>query len=191
MIVNIDQSSIVIDVTQTAPIVDVSADALVIDVIASNPTIDIVQLGADIDVQFMQPIVDVISQSVTLDVASGGLVPANIDLSAEAGDNLSALRVVRLDGMNKLRYASNDTAANANAVGILTAAVTSGGTGNVRYAGLLSDTSWSWSQGAIYIGADGVLTQTAPSGGLIVREVARAISTTQIIIDIELLIQTV
>lgn len=154
-------------------IVNISQDSLIVDVVYAQP---------DVDLQISQ---------ITLDVASGGIVPANIDFSAEAGENLSALRAVRLDGLNKLRYASNDTATNANAVGIITAAVSAGATGNVRYAGLLSDASWSWSQGAIYIGDNGVLTQTAPSGGLIMREIARAISTTQIIIDIEPLIQTV
>lgn len=154
-------------------------------------TINVSQDTLTIDVVTQQPAVDIITQSLSLDVASGGIVPANIDLAAEAGVNLSALRVVRLDAANKAVYADNDTAANANAVGITTSAASAGATAAIRYAGLLEDAGWSWTQGPIYIGTGGTLTQTAPAGGLIVREVARAITTKKIIIDIEPLIQTV
>ena len=154
-------------------------------------TINVSQDTLTIDVVTQQPAVDIVTQTLSLDVASGGIVPANIDLAAEAGVNLSALRVVRLDAANKAVYADNDTAANANAVGITTSAASAGATAAIRYAGLLEDAGWSWTQGPIYIGIGGTLTQTAPAGGLIVREVARAISATKIIIDIEPLIQTV
>jgi hypothetical protein len=118
-------------------------------------------------------------------------ITANIDLSAEAGSNLSALRVVRLDATNKAVYADNDTDTNANAVGITTIASILGATASIRYAGVLEDSGWSWTQGPIYLGNSGTLTQTAPTGGLIVREVARAIAANKIIIDIEPLIITV
>jgi hypothetical protein len=154
-------------------------------------TINVSQDTLTIDVVTQQPAVDIITQTLSLDVASGGLVPANIDLAAEAAINLSALRVVRLDAANKAVYADNDTAANANAVGITTSAATAGATAAIRYAGLLEDSGWAWTQGPIYIGTGGTLTQTAPAGGLVLREVARAISDTKIIIDIEPLIQTV
>lgn len=154
-------------------------------------TINISQDTLTVDVVTSQPTLDIVTDTLSLDVASGGLVPANIDLAAEAGENLSALRVVRLNGTNKAVYADNDNATNANAVGITTSSAASGATASIRYAGLLEDSSWTWSQGPIYIGTAGTLTQAAPTGGLIVREVARAIASTKIIIDIETLIQTV
>lgn len=191
MTINVSQDTLTIDVVTQQPAVDIITQSLSLDVVADQPVLDVLYNALTLDVVTQTANVDVVTNTLSLDVASGGIVPANIDLAAEAAINLSALRVVRLDAANKAVYADNDTAANANAVGITTSAATAGATAAIRYAGLLEDLGWAWTQGPIYIGTSGTLTQTAPAGGLIVREVARAISATKIIIDIEPLIQTV
>lgn len=145
-------------------------------------TLDIIQLS---------PTVDVISQSVTLDVASGGVVPLTADVSLTAGTNLSAIRAVTSNGSGQAVYASNDTLANAQVIGITETAASSGAAVAIRTSGLMTDASWNWTKGTIYLGTNGQLTQTTPSSGAFIVHVAKALTTTTIQIDIDTLIQTV
>jgi hypothetical protein len=131
------------------------------------------------------------TQNVTLEIASGGLVPLVADLSLNAGEALSALRAVTSDANGDAVYASNDTLANAQVIGITETAASSAASVAIRTSGLMTDPSWSWSKGTIYLGTNGQLTQTAPSGGAFVVHVARALTATTIQIDIDTLIQTV
>jgi hypothetical protein len=131
------------------------------------------------------------TQNVTLEIASGGLVPLVADLSLNAGEALSALRAVTSDANGDAVYASNDTLANAQVIGITETAASSGAAVAIRTSGLMTDSNWSWTKGTIYLGTNGQLTQTAPSGGAFVVHVARALTATTIQIDIDTLIQTV
>ena len=131
------------------------------------------------------------TQNVTLEIASGGLVPLVADLSLNAGAALSALRAVTSDSNGDAVYASNDTLANAQVIGITETAASSGAAVAIRTSGLMSDANWAWTKGTIYLGTNGQLTQTAPSGGAFVVHVARALTATTIQIDIDTLIQTV
>ena len=152
-------------------------------VIIERPNISVGNLPA--------PIIDIQHPNVTLDIQSGGLVPLNVDLSLTAGVNLSALRVVTTDGSGNAVYASNDTLANAVVVGLTETAATSGNAVSVRTAGIMTDANWAWTKGPVFLGTNGTLTQTAPSGGAIVVQVARAITATKIQVDIEPIIETV
>jgi hypothetical protein len=131
------------------------------------------------------------TQNVTLEIASGGLVPLVADLSLNAGAALSALRAVTSDANGDAVYASNDTLANAQVIGITETAASSGAAVAIRTSGLMTDSNWNWTKGTIYLGTNGQLTQTAPSGGAFVVHVARALTATTIQIDIDTLIQTV
>ena len=131
------------------------------------------------------------TQNVTLEIASGGLVPLVADLSLNAGEALSALRAVTSDANGDAVYASNDTLANAQVIGITETAASSGASVAIRTSGLMTDPNWNWTKGTIYLGTNGQLTQTAPSGGAFVVHVARALTATTIQIDIDTLIQTV
>jgi hypothetical protein len=131
------------------------------------------------------------TQNVTLEIASGGLVPLVADLSLNAGAALSALRAVTSDSNGDAVYASNDTLANAQVIGITETAASSGAAVAIRTSGLMTDSNWNWTKGTIYLGTNGQLTQTAPSGGSFVVHVARALTATTIQIDIDTLIQTV
>lgn len=99
-----------------------------------------------------------------------------------AGESLSALRVVFADV--EAYYADHDYLPSMNVIGITVTAAIAGDDVSVMTSGKLSDPSWSWVAGPIYVGADGALTQTAPTTGF-VQEVARAISPTDIIINIQ------
>jgi len=109
----------------------------------------------------------------------------DLPYSLEAGENLSALRVVRGDGSGAVVYASYDDEANAGAiVGITTTAALLGDFVFVRIGGMMTDASWSWSLGTIWLGLNGALTQTPTEAGALV-PVARAISSTRIVVDVE------
>ena len=131
------------------------------------------------------------SEDVTLVVNSGGVVPLVADVSLTAGANLSALRAVTSDANGDAVYASNDTLANAQVIGITETAALSGNSVAIRTSGLMTDGSWNWLKGTVYLGANGALTQSVPTGGAIIVHVAKALTATTIQIDIDTIIQTV
>lgn len=99
-----------------------------------------------------------------------------------AGQALSALRAVYADG--DVYYANHADLATINVVGITTNAASPGDTVTVQTSGALSDGSWSWTPGPIYVGSNGALTQIAPVVGYLM-EVARAVSATDIVINLQ------
>ncbi len=135
--------------------------------------------------------VNVDQTNITLDIASGGLVPISDDITLVAGENLSALRAVTSNSSGQAVYASNNTLANAQVVGITNGAVTSGANATIKISGILTDANWNWTKGTVYLGTNGTLTQTVPTNGAIVVHVGKALTSTQLIIDIDTIIQTV
>ncbi len=135
--------------------------------------------------------VDIKQYDVVLDIVSGGIVPAAIDTTLVASTSLSALRCITTDGSGLAKYATPDSLANAVVIGISTTAASTGQNITIKTSGQITDASWNWTKGAIYLGANGTLTQTAPTGGSIVVHVAKAITATTLIIDIDTIIQTV
>jgi len=153
-----------------------------VNVLTNNLIVDVVEETAT---------VNLVTESITLDIESGGIVAANIDTSIVASTSISALRCITTDGSGLAKYATPDTLANAVVIGISTTSGNAGETITVKTSGQLTDGSWSWTKGTIYLGSNGVLTQTAPSNGSIVVHVAKAITATTIIIDIDTIITTV
>ncbi len=135
--------------------------------------------------------VDIKQYDVVLDIVSGGIVPAAIDTTLVASTSLSALRCITTDSSGLAKYATPDTLANSVVIGISTTSATSGQNITIKTSGQITDASWNWTKGAIYLGANGALTQTAPTGGSIIVHVAKAITATTLIIDIDTIIQTV
>jgi hypothetical protein len=114
--------------------------------------------------------------------SSGGQLSDALPASA----NLSALRAVAINDSGQLIYADAAMAAHAyRVVGVLTTAVTTGNTAQVLQGGKASDSSWGWARGTpIYIGGNGVLTQTAPSSGFIL-QIATVVSSQSIFVEIQ------
>lgn len=90
---------------------------------------------------------------------SGGMVA-----SYTAGAILGGHRGVKLDAAGNAQYASNDDAASlAGFVGVTLGAATMGDTVQVALIGLVEEPSWSWTAGLpVFLGVNGLLTQTAP-----------------------------
>jgi len=103
----------------------------------------------------------------------------------QAAQALSGHRVVRAVANNEVDYASNDQAADAALIeGITTGAAGLGGDIEVQAMGEMIEGSWSWSLGPIYCGLNGQLTQSPPSGAWI-RQVAVAVDTDRIVINLQ------
>jgi hypothetical protein len=82
-----------------------------------------------------------------------------------AGEDLSALRVVRLGAPGQVVLARPPELEAQAPLGITTIAANAGGTVTVRSRGELQDNSWSWSVGQpVLLGLDGALTQAQPPG---------------------------
>lgn len=156
-----------------------------------STTVNVITNDLTVDIVDEKPTVNLVTETITLDIESGGIVAANIDTSLVASDSISALRCITTDGSGLAKYATPDTLANSVVIGISTTSGIAGDTITVKTTGELSDASWNWSKGAIYLGTNGALTQTAPSGGAFVVHVAKAITATKILIDIDTIIQTV
>jgi len=154
-------------------------------------TVNVDQSTLVIDIVEQNVNVNTVNQSVTLDISSGGLVPISDDVSLTAGENLSALRAVTSNASGQAVYASNDTLANAQVIGITSNAASSGAGVTIKTSGILTDANWTWTKGTVYLGTNGTLTQSAPTSGAIVVHVGRALTSTTLQIDIDTIITTV
>ncbi len=172
-IVNVLNSQLSINVPSTDAIININDDVIV-------------------NVLDLNPVLQLTDNIINLDVASGGLVPTGgSDLTCTAGTNLSALRAVTFDNNGEAVYASNNTIANAQVVGITITSASIGQPVTIAAAGLFTDNSWSWTKGPVFLGTNGMLTQTAPTNGAVLVYVARALTPTTIQIDIDTTILTV
>ena len=101
-----------------------------------------------------------------------------------AGETLSALRVVyELDGtVHPLDYRDDDHIDLL--LGITLTAADTGELLNVQRSGPLDDSSWNWTPGRIWLGADGALTQIYPVDGYDVL-IGSAVSATRILLNLQ------
>lgn len=106
---------------------------------------------------------------------------------------LSGHRAVLMTGVDEVGYASAGTPSHVGrVVGITTQAAEAGASVTVRTAGLMTESSWGWTPGApVYVGVDGVLTQTSPSGGQWAQIIGVPSAPTQLWVDIQPPIQTI
>lgn len=135
--------------------------------------------------------VNLVDEDITLDIVSGGLVPVADELSLVAATNLSALRAITTNGSGEAVYASNDTLANAQVIGLTVNAASAGNNVTIKTNGVITDASWSWTKGTVYLGTNGTLTQTAPTGGAVIVHIGRALTATKLQVDIDTIITTV
>lgn len=144
-----------------------------------------------LDIAAMQPSINVEDKPLTLDVQGnlGGSIGTEITLVA--GQNLSALRAVTTNGSGDAVYASNTSLSNALVVGITKTATAIASQVQIVPSGLLVDLFWNWTKGPVFLGTNGMLTQTAPTSGAIVVQIGRAITPTHLQVDIDTTILTV
>lgn len=78
-------------------------------------------------------------------------------------------RIVVVNSEDKIIYADKDTAAHAAKIfGLTTGAVETGATAKVQTNGVMQEPSWNWTLDVpIYVGNNGLLTQTPPTTGFL------------------------
>jgi hypothetical protein len=101
-----------------------------------------------------------------------------------AGEALSALRAVyEWDGqVFTLDY--RDEAHIALLAGLTLTSASVGQPLNVQNAGAVDDAGWTWAPGPVWLGADGVLTQTPPLDGFDVL-IGAAVSATRLLLNLQ------
>lgn len=99
-----------------------------------------------------------------------GLVPGVLTATGLAGETISGQRAVRFDTAGTVWLADKDSVAFApHTAGIITGAVVIGEIATVLLQGKFDEVSWTWTQGPIWLGDDGQLTQTPPTTGVLVQ----------------------
>jgi hypothetical protein len=106
-------------------------------------------------------------------------------ITVPVGAVVQGLSVVRTVAGNAYPV---DTTVDAHAeqvVGLALQSVTTVGMGvTVQTSGLVTDAGWAFSDGAVFCGANGALTQSPAATGWLLR-VGRAVSPTSLLVDIE------
>lgn len=103
-----------------------------------------------------------------------------------AASALSGHRVVTPAPDGSLNYASNATAGHLHMpLWITSGAASSGGQVNALMFGAMTEPSWSWTPGPVYLGTNGLLTQTPPAapGAVFIAQVGTATSPTSVFVD--------
>lgn len=150
-------------------------------------------VGEDVQIQMqnIEPKVVIDNSPITVTIESGGFVPSSQGIVLVAGTNISALRAITTNVNGEAVYASNNTLANAQVIGISDTGAVAGSPVTIKTSDTISDLSWNWTKGTVFLGTNGVLTQVAPTGGAVLVHVGRAITPTTLLIDIDTIIQTI
>lgn len=115
-------------------------------------------------------------------VVNKTIVGAGITITTTAGEALGGHRAVVVQN-GEAFYADKDTEVHAGqTVGITTHAATLGASVEIQYAGELEHSTWNFNPGSVYIGANGVLTQTRPTTGW-VTNIGVALDATKLFIN--------
>lgn len=155
-------------------------------------TSQIIDVGDDIQIEVLEinPVLAINDLPIDIEVLSGGLVPISNNLTFVAGQNLSALRAVTSNALGQVVYANNTSIADAQVIGVTYTAANSGSSVTVITSGLINDPAWNWTKGPVFLGVNGNLTQTAPTNGNILVFIGRALTATQLLIDVDITITT-
>jgi hypothetical protein len=110
-------------------------------------------------------------------------LPATVSLPI--GDVVQSLRVVRASAGSVYPVDTATEAHGAQAFGLSLQSVTTiGDDVKVQTAGVVSDGGWAWTDGAVYCGADGTLTQSPATTGWLLC-VGLAVSPTSVLINLD------
>jgi len=105
-------------------------------------------------------------------------------ITVTAGEDLTQARAVAIQGGEGFRADSSTLAHAGTVVGIAATFIGSGGSGGIQVSGEFTFVGWSWGDGPIYLGLDGVLTQTAPTTGFLI-QMGRPLSPTSMVIEVQ------
>ena len=125
-------------------------------------------------------------------VVDGAIANHNANLAAHpglafelvAGVALSGDRAVIADSAGQAIYADGANPSHiGRVIGITVTSAASGANVAIAPSGELTETSWNWTPGAVFVGANGVLTQAPPASGF-TQAIAVVITPTRIRVQI-------
>lgn len=121
-----------------------------------------------------------------VDNGSGGGSSGAVSQTELAGQTISAVRAVQLNGAQKLEYSTNDnTVAEAQTLGISSHAGVLDDSVDVVTFGPFSDSSITFAvNDCVYLGMNGQLTNVAPTTGILV-QLGKMIKPNVLFVDIE------
>lgn len=99
-----------------------------------------------------------------------------------AGEAVGGHRVVAIRTDGKAYHVSPSDAEADSVAGLTTGAAILGDIVSITAGGEVSEPSWSWTPGSVWLGANGTMTQTVPTSGAIVR-IGTALSATAIYVE--------
>lgn len=150
-----------------------------------NVTLTRTSLEVTGEVVKIAPVLEPVSLTLTAGPVNAGAAHT-IELASHS--TLSALRAVTVDGDGYAIYAD---AATLNGRAVAGVTLNAGTVVSVQYSGPISDAGWSWIPGRfIWLGAEGALTQSPPTEGDVVI-IGRALSATQIMVELNVNIITI
>lgn len=125
----------------------------------------------------------------TASLLAGSGIGGSVSLLSASGTAATALsghRVVTQLADGTIGYASNDNLAHVHApLWITSGAASSGGEVQAVMFGSMTEPTWSWTPGPVYLGTTGQLTQSAPTppGAAFLAQVGAATSPTSLFVD--------
>jgi len=126
------------------------------------------------------------SDSLTAEVVAVGIPGRDgsgaTDLDLVAETSIGGHRAVAVSAAGEAHHADPTAVGGVPVVGVSVNAATIGGSVSVRTAGVIEESGWSWAQGPVWLGADGVLTQSLPVTGTLV-SIGEAIGPTRLRVD--------
>ncbi len=106
-------------------------------------------------------------------------------VTIKAGENLGGYRAVYADS-NYVYHADKDTATDRDKiVGITDSPYNINENAGIFVNGSVTNGSWSFTPGPVFVGTDGVLTQPEPTGTAFIVKVGVAVNSTTIVIDVD------
>ena len=148
-------------------IFEVQVDSLVIEVSTGTPLIQITEIKPELKIELVGP-----QGSQGIPGPAGGSI-----IQKEAGEILSGHRTVRISKTNINHVGT--------AIGVTTNAATVGDVVNIQMLGDLIESGWNWSEGAVFVGINGQLTQDLTSL-LFVQQIGVAVSSIELNINPQL-----
>ena len=177
------------------------ADNLLVDIIVpetNSMSVDILPVATGMVVENIQMAtnvsVDIIqNDAISVDIISGSVKgdkgdPGGVAITKVAGESIGGQRVVILNNEGKVVYASSFIETHSNKIlGITTHAATIDSEVAVQITDVMEELTWTWLPDLpIFLGNNGMLTQTVGETGLFILQIGVALSQTKIYIEKQL-----
>lgn len=152
-----------------------------VDVSVLAPTIDIVfPSGTTVDVAIDTPVVEVEVKTPTIDIQVGGSVPGATGpqgppgpaggsaVTYPAGEEISAARVVIIQGGEAFHFQPGNVAHQGRAYGISTAMASTGANTTIQIGGEMTNAAFTFAADSIlYVFNNGIIVDTDPNLALV------------------------